>query len=229
MNRFREKEIFKSQTMGDKLRLAREEEGLTLKEVEKATQIRSDYLKHLENGQYERLPGEIYTRNFITTYAKFLRLNPERAITFFEEEKKIYQKITPLEKHPQNGKNVVSTHPLLNPQFIRNGVVVLVILVLLFYLGLEINKIIAPPFLIVETPSEDNLITTEHSIDVSGVTEKESKIMINGQEILGNQDGYFQTTVNLKEGINVLKISAVKKHSKENIVYKRIRVESDST
>lgn len=229
MNLFKEKEITGSQTLGDKLRLAREEEGLTLAVVEKATKIRKEYLDYLENSLYEKLPGEVYLRNFIITYATFLKLSPKKAIALFEKENKIYQKITPVEKHPQNGKNVVATHPFFNPQFLRHSLVVLIIFAVLFYLGLEINKIIAPPYLVVETPSEENLITSEHSLNISGETEKESKIMINGQEILADQNGHFQTTVDLKEGINVLKISAVKKLSKETVVYKRIRVEEKST
>jgi cytoskeletal protein RodZ len=229
MIRFEEKEILGARTLGDKLRQAREEERLTLETAEKATQIRREYLQALEAGKYEKLPGEVYIKNFLIRYAKFLQLNPERVINLFEAEKRIYQKITPLKKHPANGKSIVSTHPFLNPHFIRNGVVVLAILILLSYLGLEINKIIAPPFLIVDSPSEDSFITTGHSIEVSGVTEKESKILINGQEIARDQDGHFQATVDLKEGINVLKISAVKKNSKENVIYKRVQVESDSS
>lgn len=228
MNNFEEKEIFNARTLGDKLRQAREEEGITLEAAEKAIQIRAEYLRYLEEGWYKKLPGEIYIRNFLTTYAKLLHLNPKRVIDLFEEEKKIYQKVNPLKRHPESGKSIVPTHPFLNPQFIRNGLVVLLVLILFFYLGLEINKIISPPLLVIENPSEDNVVTTERSIEITGVTEKESKVLINGQEVSENQDGHFQATIDLREGINVLKISAEKKHSKANIVYKNIKVETSN-
>ncbi|PIS42530.1 MAG: hypothetical protein COT24_03100 [Candidatus Kerfeldbacteria bacterium CG08_land_8_20_14_0_20_40_16] len=225
---FREKEISEARTLGDKLRLAREEERITLEAAEARTRIRAEYLKYLEESRYEKLPGEIYIRNFLITYAKFLHLNPQRVINLFEEESKIYQKVTSLEKRPKNGKSIVPTHPFLNPHFIRNSLIVLVILILFFYLGLELNKMISPPLLIVDNPSGDNIVTTEHTIEISGMTEKESKVLINGEEIAQNQDGYFQAAVDLKEGINVLKITAEKKHSKESIVYKHIKVESSN-
>ncbi|PIY96397.1 MAG: hypothetical protein COY66_04220 [Candidatus Kerfeldbacteria bacterium CG_4_10_14_0_8_um_filter_42_10] len=228
MNSFKGKEILESRTLGDKLRIAREEEGITLKQAEAGTKIRAEYLKYLEETQYEKLPGEIYIKNFLITYAQFLHLNPQRVIDLFEEEGKIYQKVTPFKKHPKSSKSIVPTHPFLNPQFVRNGLIVLAILILFAYLGLELNKIIAPPLLVVENPSGDNIVTTEHSIEISGMTEKESKVLINGEEISQNQDGYFQATIDLKEGINVLKISAEKKLSKETIVYKYIKVESSN-
>lgn len=229
MTSFKGKEIRETRTLGDKLREAREEERVSLADVENAIQIRKEYLQYLEAGQYSKLPGEVYIRNFLSKYAVYLHLNPKRVITLFEEEKKIFQNITPLEKHPTDGKGVVKSHPIINPKFFRNGFIILIIVSLLIYFGVKISQIMSPPELTIHSPFEDNITTTEHSYEIVGQTEEETTILINGEEILGDPDGNFRAVVDLKEGINILEITAVRKSSKENTVYKRIRVESNDS
>ena len=46
--------------LGDILRREREKQGLTLKDVEEETSIRTLYIDAIENGQYDVLPGEVY-------------------------------------------------------------------------------------------------------------------------------------------------------------------------
>ncbi|MFA6272120.1 MAG: helix-turn-helix domain-containing protein [Patescibacteria group bacterium] len=225
MDSFKGKEIRETRTLGDKLREAREEEKISLADAGSAIQIRKEYLQYLEEGEYSKLPGEVYIRNFLIKYAELLRLNPNRVIELFEAEKKIFKTITPLEKHPTDGKGVVRNHPIINPKFFRTGSVVLIIVALLVYFGIEVSKTVSPPSLVIYSPQEDNITTSEYSYEISGQTESEATISINGEEILGDPSGYFQAKVDLKEGINILEITAVRKSSKPNTVYKKIRVE----
>ncbi|MFA6391952.1 MAG: helix-turn-helix domain-containing protein [Patescibacteria group bacterium] len=225
MGSFKGKEIRETRTLGDKLREAREEDKISLADAGNAIQIRKEYLQYLEEGEYSKLPGEVYIRNFLIKYATFLHLNPNRVIEIFEAEKKIFKNITPLEKHPTNGRNVVRNHPIINPKFFRNGMVILIIISLLIYFGIEVSQIMSPPSLEIYSPKEDNVTTNEFSYEISGQTEKETTVMINGEEILGDPNGYFEAVVALKEGINILEITAVRKSSKANTIYKRIRVE----
>lgn len=228
MESFKGKEIRETRTLGDKLREAREEEGISLDQISVAIQIRKEYLQFLEEGQYARLPGEVYIRNFLIKYAEFLHLNPDRVIELFEAEKKIIKNITPLEKHPTDGRGVVRSHPIINPRFLRVGSVALIIIALLVYFGFEVSKTVTPPSLVIYSPQEDNITTSEYSYEISGQTESEATILINGEEILGDPNGYFQAKVSLQQGINILEITAIRKSSKENTVYKRIRVEPEN-
>lgn len=63
--------------MGETLRGAREEKGLSLKQVEEATKIRTKYLDALEREDFGALPGKVYAIGFARTYAKFLGLDSE--------------------------------------------------------------------------------------------------------------------------------------------------------
>lgn len=64
--------------VGTILREARNRRKIDLEEVEAATRIRVRYLRAIENEEWEVLPGGVYTRGFIRTYASFLGLDGER-------------------------------------------------------------------------------------------------------------------------------------------------------
>jgi cytoskeleton protein RodZ len=60
------------------LRRARNRRKVELSEVEAATRIRLRYLRAIESENWDVLPGGVYTRSFIRTYANFLGLDGER-------------------------------------------------------------------------------------------------------------------------------------------------------
>lgn len=73
--------------LGDKLREAREKQNLTYKDIEKGTSIRALYIEYIENGNYDELPGDVYTKGFIRSYANFLKLNPNELVQEFTAER----------------------------------------------------------------------------------------------------------------------------------------------
>ena len=64
--------------IGPILEKRRLEKGLSLKEVEQATKIRTRYLEGLEREDPTVLPDPVYARGFLKTYANFLGLDGER-------------------------------------------------------------------------------------------------------------------------------------------------------
>ncbi|MDX6379576.1 MAG: cytoskeleton protein RodZ [Rubrobacteraceae bacterium] len=64
--------------IGQILEKKRLEKGLSLKEVEQATKIRTRYLEGLEREDPTVLPDPVYARGFLKTYANFLGLDGER-------------------------------------------------------------------------------------------------------------------------------------------------------
>jgi hypothetical protein len=61
--------------IGNGLRQAREQLGLTLKRAEAETRIRGRYLAALEDERWDELPGEAYVRGFLRSYASYLGLD----------------------------------------------------------------------------------------------------------------------------------------------------------
>lgn len=60
--------------LGETLRKRREELGIDLDELQARTKIRSRYLEALEAGNWEVLPGEVYARGFVRSYAECVGL-----------------------------------------------------------------------------------------------------------------------------------------------------------
>jgi len=65
------------QAIGQTLRESRMRQGIDIAEVEKATKIRTKYLRALENEEFSVLPGSTFVRTFLRTYAEFLGLDPQ--------------------------------------------------------------------------------------------------------------------------------------------------------
>ncbi|WP_273845626.1 helix-turn-helix domain-containing protein [Rubrobacter calidifluminis] len=63
--------------IGEELRRAREERGLMLEDVERATKIRRRYLEGIEREDYGVMPAPVYVRGFVRTYADYLGLDGE--------------------------------------------------------------------------------------------------------------------------------------------------------
>ena len=50
--------------LGDLLRETREQKKLSLEDVEQGTNIRKLYIKSIEDGDYDKLPGEVFLKRF---------------------------------------------------------------------------------------------------------------------------------------------------------------------
>lgn len=73
--------------MGDILRKERERQNLSMKDVEEEISIRALYIAAIEEGKYETVPGEVYLKGFIKTYANFLQLDGAELLKLYYEEK----------------------------------------------------------------------------------------------------------------------------------------------
>jgi cytoskeletal protein RodZ len=69
-----------AESIGEKLRLARETRGIALRDISDQTRISMRYLEAIESDDYRRLPGGIFNRSFIRAYAKFIGYDENQAI-----------------------------------------------------------------------------------------------------------------------------------------------------
>lgn len=66
--------------IGSSLREARERRGVQLGDVERQTRIRTRYLRALEEDRFDVLPGQVYAKGFLRTYADYLGLDADRFV-----------------------------------------------------------------------------------------------------------------------------------------------------
>lgn len=69
-----------SLTLGEKLRQARESRGITISEVAEQTRISALYLESIENNDYRGLPGGIFNKGFVKSYAKYVGIDEQEAL-----------------------------------------------------------------------------------------------------------------------------------------------------
>lgn len=73
-------------TLGEELRRLRESKGLSLREVSDATHIGSRFLQAIESDNYSILPGGIFNRGFVRSYARFIGLDEEQALVLYNQQ-----------------------------------------------------------------------------------------------------------------------------------------------
>jgi cytoskeleton protein RodZ len=69
-----------AETIGEQLRLAREERGVPLREVSDQTRISIHYLEAIETNDFNRLPGGIFNRSFVKAYARYVGYDEKEAV-----------------------------------------------------------------------------------------------------------------------------------------------------
>ncbi len=129
--------------VGRDLKAIREKKNVTLREIANATRINLTYLKGLEEGSYDSLPGGIYNRAFLRAYCEFLGLEPQGYLDRYETEM-----TPPAEKLAKTKPRVVNTqgpelrlHPL-----VIWGAMLLVSVVGLFFSRHWIASVFSPYF-----------------------------------------------------------------------------------
>jgi cytoskeleton protein RodZ len=63
--------------LGSSLREARIRRGIDLAQVAEETRVRSRYLRALEDERFEDIPGSVYAKGFLRTYADYLGLDSQ--------------------------------------------------------------------------------------------------------------------------------------------------------
>ncbi len=213
MSGFKKKKITKGQVLSDKLKKARLENDLSLLDLQEKTKIQEKYLKALEDGEYEKLPGDVYARTWIKVCAKVLNLPVKELLDDYSVEKSVITNTNNLTKEEKRTNSI--KHNILKPRVINFFIITLVLLSLLGYLVFEVVNIIKQPQITITEPV-NNFRTTDNNILIKGTTEIGVELKINNETILLNNDGLFEKNINLSMGLNNLIISVKKKHSRTN-------------
>ena len=120
---------------GKILARARKNQGKSIPDMESLTKIRSKYLQALEDDQFHLLPGDVYVKGFLSTYANSLNLDAPAVLEKYKKDL--------FEEHEKESKNVPrGSFSLRNRQRTVNTRVgfvlflaLLILIIILIFLG----------------------------------------------------------------------------------------------
>jgi hypothetical protein len=188
---------------------------VSLQKISDETKIPIKYLASLEEGSVESLPDVLYTKNIIKKYLEFFNLDAKPFLSRLELTRT--ESESPHRAIPGSGLVVF-------PRVLKGAVLLIVAMALLGYLGWNIRRIFQPPEIAIYSPKNQETVT-ESIIEVKGRTERGTTIFINDQQVLLDKTGEFSEEVGLQKGINLIKITGVKRYSKERVVWLNINLE----
>ncbi len=222
-------------SLGVQLAAARAARELSLDACARQTGIGEQYLRSLEAGSFDALPGDVYTRCFLRAYAALLGLPVPAVLAAYRREVKLSRRRS---AQPRDGAgrsrqaardarlpiSIASRWRfVVTPKLVRAGVGVAVVLLLLGYLGVKVEAIVRPPELTVEGPA-DVLLTGRHVYDLAGRTEPGTLLSVNGALVPVDPSGGFRQSLTLPDGVSTIRLSARKGHSREQVVQRRVIV-----
>ena len=74
---------------GKTLKETREEKGITIEEASKATKIRKKYILALENDDFSKIPGKVYEKAFLKTYASYLEIDQDKILDEYQLDQQL--------------------------------------------------------------------------------------------------------------------------------------------
>ncbi len=213
------KKINTTTTFGPRLSQARLKKGLSIEIVSKKINIRTEYLKALENENLDKLPAGLYGKKFLKEYARFLNVNLGDVLDKWNEDVTYNLSENPFSRKILNRWQLIAL-----PRLIRGFLIIVLVAACFLYLILYSKKIISPPKLLVYQPAS-NISINSTSILIAGETDIEAEVRINGEIVLNNNQGKFSQTINLRKGLNNVIIKSKKKYSQDQTISRQILVE----
>ena len=77
--------------VGHRLLAARETLGISLDDIVDRTKVKAEYIRAIENGDYDQLPIPAFTNAYVKTYAELLQLEADHLLSDFQQEWEAYR------------------------------------------------------------------------------------------------------------------------------------------
>ena len=178
----------RKKTIGEVLRLARTNQGLTLEELHKKTEIQLDMLEAMEDDDFDQLPSPFYTRSFLRKYAWAVELDERIVLDAYDSGSMITYEEVDVDEDELTGrrrsskKNKTSFLPLFYFILFALSIVIFVTYYVWNYIQTQPERSSASSYSVVQatsstssaTPSStsssssSNSSNTEPAITVSG-------------------------------------------------------------
>lgn len=199
-------------TVGGILKKEREKKGHSLSHVARKIRVREQFLKAIEDNNWNIFSSKIYISGIIKNYAQFLGIDSERAQAFFRRD---YEK----QEDVSFRKKVSSKH--LVPESKKYAVLGLIVLTLAFltYFAYQLHIYLSPPKIQILSPKTFTF-KKQDRVRIVGKTEKEAVVTIFKDRIFQSKEGIFTYDFSLNPGKNTFVIEVIGANGKKTTLQK---------
>ena len=178
----------RKKTIGEVLRLARTNQGLTLEELHKKTEIQLDMLEAMENDDFDQLPSPFYTRSFLRKYAWAVELDERIVLDAYDSRSMITYEEVDVDEDELTGrrrsskKNKASFLPLFYFILFALSIVIFVTYYVWNYLQTQPERSSASSYSVVQAISSTSSVTPSSSSSSSSSSSNiEPAISVSGE------------------------------------------------
>ncbi len=214
-------------TVAEALIEVRQSLGLSQAEAARNSGVPKKYIQFLEGESMDSITADIYTHHKLRAYSRYLNLDEKKVLSAYRKENAMPETTvetrhaTRWRKHPL--KHIPTTRLIVTPRVIRTAIVITIAIGIGMFFVVRTQRMMAPPSINLVSPP-DGLVTMEKSLTVMGRTEREVTLLVNGKPVYIDASGNFIDQLVLREGLNVIRVVAVRKHGQEAEITRRVIV-----
>ncbi|WP_247953444.1 cytoskeleton protein RodZ [Streptococcus mitis] len=179
----------RKKTIGEVLRLARTNQGLTLEELHKKTEIQLDMLEAMENDDFDQLPSPFYTRSFLRKYAWAVELDERIVLDAYDSRSMITYEEVDVDEEELTGrrrsskKNRTSFLPLFYFILFALSIVIFVTYYVWNYIQTQPERSSASSYSVVQATSSTSSVTSSSTSSSSSSSSSniEPAITVSGE------------------------------------------------
>ena len=179
----------RKKTIGEVLRLARTNQGLTLEELHKKTEIQLDMLEAMEADDFDQLPSPFYTRSFLRKYAGAVELDERIVLDAYDSGSMITYEEVDVDEEELTGrrrsskKNKTSFLPLFYFILFALSIVIFVTYYVWNYIQTQPERSSASSYSVVQATSSTSSATpsSTSSGSSSSSSNMEPAITVSGE------------------------------------------------
>ena len=179
----------RKKTIGEVLRLARINQGLSLDELQKKTEIQLDMLEAMEADDFDQLPSPFYTRSFLRKYAWAVELDERIVLDAYDSGSMITYEEVDVDEDELTGrrrsskKNKTSFLPLFYFILFALSIVIFVTYYVWNYIQTQPERSTASSYSVVQATSSTSSATpsSTSSSSSSSSSNIEPAIIVSGE------------------------------------------------
>lgn len=188
--------------------------GVDIERLAEITGVPKNYLSALVSGDFKKLPPPPYVRGYLIKVSAALGIDADYLWSIYKKE--VALEIKGSDKLPVN-----RFAPQRKSR--KKAIMAIVLFFVIIYLAFRIDDIIGIPKIEIIRPANNNEITNEQPVKLSGrISDFFDKLTINGEEIPVEKNGNFEKEYRLQPGINKIEFKVKRFLGKEIKVEREI-------